>query len=814
MRFEDILLEVGVFGKFQIVSLLILCLPRVILPLHFLLHIFISAVPHHHCATPTLGQSENLSREDLLLVYIPQDSDGIFSSCEMYSQPQMHLLLNRSQEAANGSEVKSCDQGWEYDHSTFISTTVTQWDLVCEKKGLNQASATFFFMGLTVGSVLCGYLSDRFGRRKILLLSFLVSTLFGVLSAFSVSYLMFSVSRFLCGVGLMGMTLISITLALEWTDVAHRTFCGTISSLSWTLGYMLLALLGYLIRDWRWLLLVVTSPCLLAVATWWWVPESARWLLTRQESTEAHRYLARCAQVNGRPDFNHKISPEALQKTVTVESRHYSFWDLVKTRQLRKNTLCLGIMWFGVAFSYYGISFNVTGFRLNPFITHFIFGAIEIPAKLGVYLLLDRIGRKLCQGGSLLLTGVFIGLTSLTPTGLENTRSVVAILGKGFSEAAFTTAFLFTAELYPTVLRQTGLGFCSFMTRLGSSVAPLVMLLEDVWLFLPPGIFSGMALISGCAAFFLTETSDLQLPETIQDVELVRNRNGISATNGEVPMGRRRGPSSTTPHPSTSGPSGTTPHPSTSGPSGTTPHPSTSGPSGTTPHRSTSGPSGTTPHPSTSGPSGTTPHRSTSGPSGTTPHRSTSGPSSTTPHPSTSDPSGTSPHPSTSGPSSTTPHPSTSGPSGTTPHPSDSNPCCLPTDTTQGPQSDWCAPPREDSDCPENKCTEDVNLQPKSAKQAWLYFYLKTFTKQGLRLRKWKRNERKEKPERWEKKHHLGVEEKDGNQKGQNTISQISVTCADLEEALWDLLVFYWLQNWSGPTSSKHPGNLQETDKD
>ncbi|XP_063300237.1 solute carrier family 22 member 7-like isoform X3 [Pelobates fuscus] len=366
--------------------------------------------------------------------------------------------------------------------------------------------------------------SLRFGRRWILLVSFLISTIFGILSALSVSYMMFSLCRMLSGVGLMGMTLISITLALEWTDVSHRTFCGTISSLSWTAGYMLLALLAYLIRDWRWLLLAVTSPCLLAIATWWWVPESARWLLTKQDFVTAHRYLSTCAKMNGKQDFQLKISPEVLQKIVTVECRKYNFWDLVKTHQLRKNTLCLGIMWFGVAFSYYGISFNITSFSLNPFLTHFIFGAIEIPAKIGVFLLLDRIGRKLCQGGSLLTTGVFIALTSLIPTGMENTRSVMAILGKGFSEAAFTIAFLYTAELYPTVLRQTGLGFCSFMSRLGSSLAPLVILLEDVWVFLPHIIFSCMSLISGAAAFLLSETSQVQLPETIQDIEMDRNQ--------------------------------------------------------------------------------------------------------------------------------------------------------------------------------------------------------------------------------------------------------------------------------------------------
>ncbi|XP_053314946.1 solute carrier family 22 member 7 [Spea bombifrons] len=535
MSFEDVLSEAGVFGRFQMLSLLILCLPRVILPLHFLLHIFISAVPPHHCAIRPLGQMGNLSRGRFL--YVPQEVDGTFSSCKMFSHPQ---LQNSSQDGANMSSVQNCDQGWEYDHSTFTSTTATEWDLVCDRKGLNQASATYFFVGLTAGSVVCGFAADRFGRRWILLVSFLISTVFGVMSAASVSYVMFSMCRLLSGVGLMGMTLISITLVLEWTDVAHRTLCGIVSSLSWTVGYMLLALLAFLIRDWRRLIVAATSPCLLAIATWWWVPESARWLLTKQDWVSAHRCLSRCAEMNGRPDFHRKISPEVLQKTVTVECKKYNLWDLVKTRRLRKNTVCLGIMWFGVAFSYYGISFKVTGFSLGPFLTHFIFGAVEIPAKVAVFLLLDRVGRKPCQGGSLLITGGFIALTSLLPPG--HVRSVTAILGKGFSEAAFTTAFLYTAELYPTVLRQTGLGFCSFMTRLGSSLAPLVILLEDVWHFLPPVVFSSMALISGGAALLLVETSCVRLPETIEDVELDRMRiatvsrdPSVSSNGGSLP---------------------------------------------------------------------------------------------------------------------------------------------------------------------------------------------------------------------------------------------------------------------------------------
>ncbi|KAJ7341182.1 hypothetical protein JRQ81_005000 [Phrynocephalus forsythii] len=452
----------------------------------------------------------------------------MLSSCKMFAWPQLRFQGNHSWEMGNASAIQNCQEGWVYDHSQFVSTTATEWDLVCEKKSLNQVIATFFFLGVTIGSVLFGYLSDRFGRRRMLLVSFLIALFFGTMAAFSVSYVMFVIMRTLCGVGVAGISIISLILAVEWTDIKHRTFCGTINSISWSLGYMLLALVAYLIRTWRWLLLVVTSPCLLGIIICWWLPESARWLLTKKEVEAAHGYLSKCARVNGKTDFHSRVSPEVLQKAVAVDqSRAYFYWHLVKSPKMRKITVYSSIVWFGVSFTYYGISLNISGFSLDPYLTHFLFGAIEIPAKLGVYFVLDHIGRRHCQAWSLIAAGSLIALNTAIPSAYGHVRSMVAILGKGFSEASFTTVFLYTAELYPTVLRQSGMGCCSFVARLASSTAPLIMLLDDTWKYLPPLIFSVVAAVSGMVAFLLTETTNAQLPETIEDIEGNRNKNFI-----------------------------------------------------------------------------------------------------------------------------------------------------------------------------------------------------------------------------------------------------------------------------------------------
>ncbi|NWT38640.1 S22A7 protein, partial [Chroicocephalus maculipennis] len=525
MKFEDLLLEIGGFGRFQILILFILCLPRINLPMHFLLHNFLAATPSHRCAIPHQEAFVNLTVEEVLLISIPREPDGTFRSCEMFSRPQFQLLLNSSLRPENDSIIQPCQHGWAYDHSQFTSTISTQWDLVCEQRGLNQATATFFFIGVTMGAVVFGYLSDRFGRKTMLLLSLVCSVVFGMLSAASVSYSMLAVTRTLTGVALSGVSLIVLPLGMEWVDIQHRTLTGILTSIFWSIGNMLLAMVAYLVREWHWLLVAVTGPCLLSIVCLWWVPESARWLIANGKVKQAHRHLLRCARMNRRKDFALLLPSshlsQALRRMATDKKpgESYSYISLFRTPVLRKISLCSGAVWFGVAFSYYGMSMNLTGFGLNMYLSQFVFGIIEIPAKMIMYVLVNRVGRRQSQAWALILTGLCIGANVIIPKPFTSLRSVVAIMGKGFSEAAFTTVFLYTSELYPTVLRQNGMGYTSFVARLGGALAPLVFLLDEVWRSLPEVTYCGVAVCCGSVAFLLPETLNVRLPEGIEDIE-------------------------------------------------------------------------------------------------------------------------------------------------------------------------------------------------------------------------------------------------------------------------------------------------------
>uniref|UniRef100_A0A673B003 Zmp:0000001102 n=1 Tax=Sphaeramia orbicularis TaxID=375764 RepID=A0A673B003_9TELE len=490
MKFETLLDEVDGFGPFQILILILLCTPRIVLPCHFLLNIFIAAVPPHRCDISTLdggGLLQNLSLEQRLTVSLPVQDNGIPKSCEVFAEPQFQLLSNSS----SGAHLPTvhCRSGWVYDNSTFTSTLATEWDLVCDRKSLSKTTATIFFAGVMAGAIAFGYLCDKYGRKNTLLASYILSIVFGFCSAFANSYILFTVLRFCTGFGLAGISLISVVLSIEWSDVGHRALIGVMGSLAWCVGNMFLAGFAFLVTDWRMLIMTVTFPVL--------------YYFSKQ-------------------DFSGSLQMLSNMKIKDNQEKNYSFIDLVKTPKMRQLTLLTGIIWYRVATTYYGISLNITGFGLNMYLTHFIYAAIEFPAKLMAYFFLNKIGRRKCQAGTLLLTGTCIFINIFMPKDLWHVRSVIATLGKGLSEAAFTTVFLYTTEIYPTVVRQNGVGYTSFVGRLGVAVAPLILLLEDVWTLLPQIILSSVAIFSGLVSLLLPETLNVRLPETIDDIEKSR----------------------------------------------------------------------------------------------------------------------------------------------------------------------------------------------------------------------------------------------------------------------------------------------------
>ncbi|KAJ0062080.1 hypothetical protein NL108_015247, partial [Boleophthalmus pectinirostris] len=462
MAFGDLLETVGSTGRFQIVHVTLLAIPVMMMASHNLLQNFVAYVPSHHCSPPTNLSQRPLSPEDTLLVTVPLDKMGRPQRCQRYASPQWHLLDNNSIAAAEELSVKEvelqdCTDGWTYNMNERDSSIISDWNMVCDMRSLKQMSQTVYMGGVLVGAFLFGSLSDRYGRRMLLIVSYLLMAVSGTCAAFSTTFSLFCLFRFGCGMALSGQSLNTFSLIVEWIPTRVRTVTGTLAGYCYTVGQLLWALIAYFVRDWRWLTLAVSLPFYGFFLVSWWLHESSRWLVLNHQPEKAIKNLKSVARINGRREEGEKIDlkvvQESMQKEMSNSKGTYTILDLFKTPTMRRMTLSLAAVWFSTSFAYYGLALDLQKFGVDMYLIQIIFGCADIPAKLIITITMSRFGRRPSQAGALILAGICILVNLLVPYDQPIMNTSLAVLGKGCLAASFTSCFLYTGELYPTIIR-------------------------------------------------------------------------------------------------------------------------------------------------------------------------------------------------------------------------------------------------------------------------------------------------------------------------------------------------------------------------
>uniref|UniRef100_A0A665TS36 Solute carrier family 22 member 6-like n=1 Tax=Echeneis naucrates TaxID=173247 RepID=A0A665TS36_ECHNA len=520
--------QVGGFGRYQWLHVTLISLPGLMLASQNLLNNFVSGTPVHHCSLPANFSLYNLSHHQLLNVFIPLDSSGNrLDRCRRYAEPQWQLLAANNSANISQLQTEECVDGWTFDHSEFQATTVSEWNLVCSLHPLKQMIQTIYMGGVLAGAIIYGGLSDRFGRRSVLIWSYLQLGIFGCSSALSPSYSAYCIFRFLSGMAVSGIILNGVSLKVEWIPTKARTLVGTLTSFFVTFGQMILAGLAYWLRDWRKLQVFVCAPHFLFFAYSWWYSESARWLVLNRRSEDALKNLHRVARINGKPEMIDKLTLEVTCVSCCLSTCLCCMYedvcqpityDLLKSRGMRRISICLIHSYILHNF----LSTSITKqtflclcwvFQVSIYLIQIIFGAVDLPAKLLALGMLSYLGRRISQATCLFLSAIIIFANILVPTDMQAVRTTLACLGKGFTSASFTTVYLYTGELYPT---------CDSLMSFGDSRRQEVLLkvkIFQVFPALPSIVYGGAAVLAGCFACFLPETLNIPLPDTIEDVE-------------------------------------------------------------------------------------------------------------------------------------------------------------------------------------------------------------------------------------------------------------------------------------------------------
>ena len=357
-------------------------------------------------------------------------------------------------------------------------------------------TASAYLAGAVIGALGFGWLTDRWGRKRLFTITVLIYLVATVASGLAWNFWSFAIFRFITGAGIGGEYAAVNATIQELIPARRRGFTDLCINGSFWFGAALGAASALLVLDpavvdpeWGWRAAFVVGGVigLGVLFLRQWIPESPRWLMTHGQPEEASRVVGeiedRIVHETGQP--LPPVPPETLRLR-----RHTGDWVLPSLRvmvtEYRKRTLVGTVLMASQAFCYNAVFFTyslvltkfygVPGASVGWFILPFAAGNLLGPLLLGR--LFDSLGRRVMIGGTYALSGLLLVLSGWAfeqgwLTAIEQTVAWSAIFF--FASAAASSAYLTVGETFPLEVRAVAIAlFYALGTGVGGVAGPAV----------------------------------------------------------------------------------------------------------------------------------------------------------------------------------------------------------------------------------------------------------------------------------------------------------------------------------------------------
>ncbi|XP_074604769.1 organic cation transporter protein-like [Brevipalpus obovatus] len=471
---------------------------------------------------------------NIFIFYFTSLAFSVFDKLSMpFFAPPIDYWCSEPLIYKNSSKLCSSNcEVWTYDKSFYSATIIDKWNLICDRSWLASFAQSCFMGGVIVGAVIFSQLSDKFGRLTVLRIAIPMEIFASVGVGLAPTISSFIFFKFLSGVACNGRALTGYLLLLECIGKRERGFTSVAVDGGFAFGYMILPGIYYLIRNYQ----IFSYFCAALEVIWliWLatIPESIRWMMTNGKIKEAEAELIRACKMNSRSVDDVVSKFALLKKQIESESdsgvqARATFFDLIRSDVLRRYSAILYFSFFVNAFVYYGLSLNIGDLNGNLFLNFFFAGLVEVPSYYITAVALNHFDRKtllkyFMMGAGLSCLSTVLFLSPET----TNLRVFLAMVGKFCVTSSFTLCYVFSSEIYPTVLRQTGIASCSIAARAGCILAPFVKeLTASTSLGFSLSIFGSLALINSALVLFLPETRGIEMPSDVEDAEKMFSKN-------------------------------------------------------------------------------------------------------------------------------------------------------------------------------------------------------------------------------------------------------------------------------------------------
>lgn len=464
--------------------------------------------------------------------------------CSAYGVTQGACLYNGTIDENHELYEKRCEMNrtsWEFEREAGYSI-VTEFDLVCDRKVFAEVAKSASFLGGAIGTVILGILSDRYGRKPVLFVSYFIVVSGSLIQSFATTIHMFILIRFIFGLCLFGVLPVIYIILVELVGTKKRALASHMIWIAFASSACLLSVQAYYVQEWRTLIRIITAPYLVLILFWKLIPESMRWLRVNQRTEEAEKIYKNIAR------FNNIEVPDVKLQEIAASDKKVSMKVIFQKKKIILFILTHGVLWCIYAIIYYGISSATTYLSNNVYTDFFVVSAVNFPAVAFSIYGCNRFGRRKTTMAGTLSTFILLVVIAVVPVTADSDyneysaiRSSFGVLAKFFISISYSSIYLLSCETYPTVIRSRVICMLEFIMLIAGATAPWLSTgLHQIHTRLPFPIMAVLCALAGWITTMLKETKDTPTPELLDDrkaptrikslIDNVRDSHSISSS--------------------------------------------------------------------------------------------------------------------------------------------------------------------------------------------------------------------------------------------------------------------------------------------
>ena len=359
-----------------------------------------------------------------------------------------------------------------------LSVYGTALPLIMDEWGLDSVVAgtmgSYGLFGMMFGAFIFGVLADKIGRKKVIIINVLIFSLFTFLCGFAETATVFSIFRFIAGLGLGGIMPNVAALVMDYAPNSMKIRLVSLTLVSFAVGGALAPTVGVLLIEsfgWASVFIVAGLPLLGIPFMMKQLPESTSYLIRTGQKKKLFETLSKVD-----PEFTYNLDDEIEE--VKVEQVKSPIMGLFKGNRAL-STVAFWLTFFCSLLMVYGLNTWLpklmiqAGYGFNSSLTFLI--ALQSGAVIGILAL-----SNLCEkyGSKKILVPAYIaGAIALTLLGFGGNTVVIFILVAIAGAATTGTQVLIQAyatAFYPADMRSTGIGVASGVGRLGGMMGPII----------------------------------------------------------------------------------------------------------------------------------------------------------------------------------------------------------------------------------------------------------------------------------------------------------------------------------------------------